>query len=138
MGESELDIPLEFDSMKSLDLYFGTGTAIVMDDKTCPVAMSRNLQMFYSRESCGWCTPCREGIPWIYELLNSIETGEGRPGDIDLIIDQAKYIGPGTYCAFAMGAVQPLESAIDKFREDFEEHIRLRRCPYTRGNILKS
>ncbi|MHB9037173.1 MAG: NADH-quinone oxidoreductase subunit NuoF [Armatimonadota bacterium] len=130
MDESQLDIPLEFEPMKELGLFFGTGTAIVLDNKTCPVGITRNLMKFYARESCGWCTPCREGLPWIEELLHSIETGQGKPSDIDLILDQAKFIGPNTFCAFAMGAVQPLESAIDKFREDFEEHIKLGQCPW--------
>lgn len=130
MIEEHLDLPLDFDSLKEAGLFLGTGTAIILDDKTCPVAMCRNLEMFYARESCGWCTPCREGLPWIEKILASIESGDGQPGDIDLLIDQAKFIGPNTYCAFAMGAVQPLESAIERFREDFEEHIRLGRCPY--------
>jgi len=130
MDTSELDIPLEFDTMKSLGLFFGTGTAIVLDDKTCPVGISRNLQMFYARESCGWCTPCREGLPWVESILHSIEMGTGQPGDIELLLDQAKYIGPNTYCAFAMGAVQPLISAINKFREDFDNHINEGKCPY--------
>jgi NADH-quinone oxidoreductase subunit F len=135
MGEDVLDLPLDFDTLKEHKLFLGTGTAIVLDDKTCPVAMNRNLQMFYARESCGWCTPCREGIPWMYKLLADIENGGGQPGDIDLLMDQCKFIGPNTYCAFAMGAVQPLESGIELFREDFEEHIRLGKCRYGESKV---
>lgn len=130
MGEDKLDVPLDFTSMKALGLFFGTGTAIVLDDKTCPVGISRNLQMFYARESCGWCTPCREGLPWLEWILQRIETGSGKPGDIELLLDQAKFIGPYTYCALATGAVQPLITAIGLFRDDFEEHIRLGKCTY--------
>lgn len=130
MDESVMDLPLDFETLKEHGMFFGTGNAIVLDDKTCPVALSHNLQMFYARESCGWCTPCREGLPWIEQILDSLEGGEGKPGDIEMLLDMASYIGPNTYCAFALGAVQPLASAIKLFRKDFEEHIRLGKCPY--------
>lgn len=130
MGPDQLDIPLDFDSMKEINAYLGTGTAIILDDKTCPVAACRNLELFYARESCGWCTPCREGLPWVEKMLRDIEAGHGQDGDVDLLRDQCKFIGPNTYCALAMGAVLPLESAIELFREDFDEHIRLKACPY--------
>lgn len=130
MDESELDIPLDFETLKEKKMFLGTGTAIVLDDKTCPVDVCRNLERFYARESCGWCTPCREGLPWLENILDDIESGRGEPGDIELLLDQSKRLGPGTYCALALGAVQPLMSAIGKFRSEFEEHIRLKRCPY--------
>lgn len=130
MGPGMLDVPLDFDTLKEHGMLLGTGTAIVLDDKTCPVGLSRNLQMFYARESCGWCTPCREGIPWLERILEAMEHGEGQPGDVDLLLDQARSIGPNTFCAFAMGAVQPLISAITLFRNEFEEHIKLGKCPY--------
>jgi len=127
---SQLDIPLDFESMKEIHQFLGTGMAIVLDDKTCPVAMCRNMEMFFARESCGWCTPCREGLPWIEGLLEDIEQGRGQAGDVDLLLDQAKFIGPHTYCALALGAVTPLISAIEKFRDDFDAHISEKRCPY--------
>lgn len=130
MGIEEYDIPLDFSTLKDRGVFLGTGTAIVLDDKTCPVGISRNLQMFYARESCGWCTPCREGIPWLEKLLEAMEQGDGRPGDTDLMLDLAQYLGPNSFCAFALGAIQPLVSAITKFRADFEEHISLGKCPY--------
>jgi NADH-quinone oxidoreductase subunit F len=131
MDSSQLDIPLDFDTLKPLGLALGTGTAIVMDDKTCPVAMCRNLEMFYARESCGWCTPCREGLPWVEGILQDIEHGRGQQGDVDiLLLEQGRYLGPNTYCALATGAMFPLISAIEKFRDDFDDHIRLGRCPY--------
>jgi NADH-quinone oxidoreductase subunit F len=130
MGPDLMDVPLGFTSLKERGLFFGTGTAIVLDDRTCPVALCRNLAMFYARESCGWCTPCREGLPWVEKQLRDIEAGKGREGDIDFLLHQAKYLGPNTYCALATGAMFPLESAIEMFREDFDEHIRQKKCPY--------
>lgn len=130
MDSGMIDVPLDFDTLKEYGMFMGTGTVIVLDDKTCPVAMCRNLEMFYARESCGWCTPCREGLPWVEKLLLAIEQGDGVEGDIELLTDQAKYMGPNTYCAFALGAVQPLLSGIDMFREDFDNHIHYHRCPF--------
>jgi len=130
LDSTRLDYPLDFSSLKEIDAYLGTGTAIVLDDKTCPVAVSRNLAMFYARESCGWCTPCREGLPWQEKILNDVENGRGEPGDIDLLLSNAKMLGPNTYCALATGACFPLESAVELFREDFEQHIKQKACPY--------
>jgi NADH-quinone oxidoreductase subunit F len=130
MGEDLLDTPLEFESLKEIGHFFGTGTAIILDDKTCPVGMCHNYQTFFARESCGWCTPCREGLPWLEKLLQNMEQGQGRMEDIDLLMQQAKLIGPNTYCALALGAVQPVISGIQLFRSDFEEHVRTKKCPY--------
>lgn len=130
MDESLLDTPLDFDTLKGMNLALGTGTAIIVDDKACPVGLLANLAMFYARESCGWCTPCREGLPWVERLLSAIERGEGRADDVDLILDQIRFIGPNTYCALAMGAMFPIETGIEMFREDLEEHISRRCCTY--------
>ncbi len=109
----------------------GTGTMIVLDDRTCPVGFVHNMEVFFARESCGWCTPCREGLPWIEKMLRAIENGQGEMGDIDILAQQCTLLGPGnTYCALAPGAVEPLQSAIKYFRDDFEKHIREKKCPY--------
>lgn len=131
MDESHMDIPLDFDSLKEHGLFLGTGTAIVIDDRACPVGLLANLAMFYARESCGWCTPCREGLPWVQKLLDAIETGHAEPGDYDLLLDLIRNIGPNTYCALATGAMFPIESGLEMFREDFEEHIRECACSHT-------
>ncbi len=130
LTDEEYDVPLEFSSLSEIGKFFGTGTVIVLDDKTCPVFATLNLMKFYSRESCGWCTPCREGIPWIENLLKDIENGRGKKGDLELIKEQAAFIGPNAFCAFAMGAMLPLKSAIEKFEEDFIEHIESGFCKY--------
>ena len=93
--------------------------------------MSVNLQTFFARESCGWCTPCRDGLPWIEQLLQSIEDGEGQLSDLELLTKHTKFLGPGlTFCALAPGAMEPLQSALKYFREDFERHITEQRCPW--------
>jgi NADH-quinone oxidoreductase subunit F len=126
-----LDIPMDFDSVMKAGSRLGTGTMIVLDDKTCPVGFVHNLIKFFARESCGWCTPCRDGLPWLEKILRSMEEGTGESGDIGILEQHCKLLGPGnTYCALAPGAVEPLQSAIKYFREDFEKHIREKRCPW--------
>jgi NADH-quinone oxidoreductase subunit F len=125
------DVKMDFDSVMKAGSRLGTGTMIVLDDKTCPVGFAHNLIEFFARESCGWCTPCREGLPWIEKMLHAIENGQGELEDIDILAQQCKLLGPGnTYCALAPGAVEPLQSAIKYFREDFERHIREKKCPW--------
>jgi NADH-quinone oxidoreductase subunit F len=126
-----LDVKMDFDSVMKAGSRLGTGTMIVLDDRTCPVGFVLNLITFFARESCGWCTPCREGLPWIRNLLAAIENGRGEPGDIDVLAEQCRLLGPGTtFCALAPGAVEPLQSALKFFREDFERHIKEKRCPW--------
>ena len=127
----QLDVPLDFGSCERAGSRLGTGTLIVLDDGTCPVGMVHNLERFFAQESCGWCTPCREGLPWVARILGAIERGEGREGDLDLLESHCGYLGPGnTFCALAPGAVEPLQSALKHFREDFERHIESGRCPW--------
>ncbi len=129
--EEHLDIPMDFGSIQKAGSRMGTGTIIVLDDKNCPVGISLNLQRFFARESCGWCTPCRDGLPWIEGLLASIEEGKGQPGDLDLLDQHTRFLGPGmTFCALAPGAMEPLQSALKYFRGDFERHISDKACPW--------
>jgi NADH-quinone oxidoreductase subunit F len=129
--EEHLDVKMDYGSVQKAGSRLGTGTMIVLDDQTCPVGMTHNLEQFFAQESCGWCTPCREGLPWTAQLLHAIEEGQGQPGDLDRLALHAKFLGPGhTFCALAPGAVEPLQSALKYFREDFERHIRERRCPW--------
>ena len=126
-----LDVPMDFDSCMKAGSRLGTGTLIVLDDRTCPVGMVHNLTRFFARESCGWCTPCREGLPWLERVLGSLEAGDGRDGDLDILESHTRLLGPGhTYCALAPGAMEPLQSALKCFREDFERHIREGTCPW--------
>lgn len=132
-----LDTPMDFTSIQKAGSRLGTGTMIVMDDQTCPVGMVHNLIKFFAQESCGWCTPCREGLPWVERILHAIEQGKGEMEDLELLSAHAYNLRPGnTFCALAPGAVEPLQSALKYFREDFERHIKDRRCDYRkfRGN----
>jgi len=137
--EKHLDVKMDFASVQAAGSRLGTGTMIILDDRTCPVGMVANLERFFARESCGWCTPCREGLPWAAKLLAALERGEGRPGDLDRLEELCRGLAPGhTYCALAPGAVEPLQSALKYFREDFERHISEKHCPWeavSRGGI---
>jgi NADH-quinone oxidoreductase subunit F len=129
--EDHLDVPMDFESVQKAGSRMGTGTMVVLDDKTCPVGMVHNLEMFFARESCGWCTPCREGLPWVEKLLRAIEQGEGKSEDLTILEQHIHLLGPGhTFCALAPGAMEPLASALKYFKKDFEEHIRSQRCPF--------
>ena len=126
-----LDLPMDFDSLQSVASRMGTGTMIVLDDQTCPVGMTLNLEQFFAQESCGWCTPCWGGLRWIVRLLQALEDGEGRPEDLDRLAEHTGLLAPGhTFCALAPGAAEPLQSALKYFRDDFERHIREKRCPW--------
>ena len=129
--EEHLDVRMDYESVQKRGSRMGTGQMIILDDKTCPVGMVLNLERFFARESCGWCTPCREGLPWIAKILHAIELGEGQPKDLEILEQQAGLLGPGnTFCALAPGAVEPLQSALKFYREDFERHIKEKKCPW--------
>ncbi len=131
MTHEHLDTPMDFDGPTQVGSRLGTGTMIVMDDRTCPVAMCANLMQFFGQESCGWCTPCRDGLPWTAKLLQAIDDGHGKMEDLDRLELHSRFLGPGnTFCALAPGAVEPLQSALKHYRADFERHITERRCPW--------
>ncbi|MGR9046002.1 MAG: NADH-quinone oxidoreductase subunit NuoF [Gammaproteobacteria bacterium] len=119
-----LDVAMDYDAVAKAGSRMGTGTIIVLDDKTCPVQMVLNLERFFARESCGWCTPCRDGLPWTVTLLQDIIEGRGRPEDLDTLAELTGMMGIGnTFCALAPGAMEPLQSALKYFREDFERYL---------------
>ncbi len=129
--EEHLDLPMDFETMQNAGSRLGTGTVIVLDDKTCPVGMLENMMHFFAQESCGWCTPCREGLPWVKKILHAIETGEGKQDDIEQLERHARFLGPGhTFCALAPGAAEPLGSGLQYFRDDFQKHIDQKGCPW--------
>ncbi|HEY7165398.1 MAG TPA: NADH-quinone oxidoreductase subunit NuoF [Candidatus Binatia bacterium] len=129
LTEEHLDVPMDYGSVEKAGSRLGTGTMIILDDKTCPVGMVQNLEKFFGQESCGWCTPCRDGLPWTAKTLQAIDDGRGEPRDLDRLALHARLLRPGhTFCALAPGAAEPLQSALKYFREDFERHIREKRC----------
>jgi len=136
LTEEHLDVPMDFDSLPKVGSRMGTGTMIVLDDATCPVGFMHNIEQFFAQESCGWCTPCRDGLPWVSLILESLEAGRGTPADLDLLSLHTRFLGPGkTYCALAPGAMDPLESALKYFRQDFERHIRQGLCPWKKKTV---
>jgi len=132
MLEEHLDVPMDFDSVEKVGSRLGTGTMIVMDDRTCPVGMQLSMQRFFARESCGWCTPCREGLAWVAGTLAALEAGQGESGDMEILDFHARILKPGhTFCALAPGAAMPLAGAMKYFRDDFQRHIDRRCCPWS-------
>jgi len=132
--EAHLDIPMDFDEIKKAGSRLGTATLIVLDDRTCPVGMLWNIEQFFAQESCGWCTPCWSGLSWVEQILGAMERGEGEEGDLEVLRQQTKFMAPGnTFCALAPGAMEPLASGLIYFQEDFERHIREKRCPWKNG-----
>lgn len=126
-----LDVAMDFTEVQKAGSRMGTGTMIVLDDKTCPVGMVWNLEHFFAQESCGWCTPCWSGLGWAERLLLALEEGAGQPGDLEQLDRIARFCAPGnTFCALAPGAAEPLQSSLKYFRDDFERHIREKRCPW--------
>jgi NADH-quinone oxidoreductase subunit F len=108
---------------------------MVLDDKTCPIGCMHNLTKFFAHESCGWCTPCRDGLPWAEHIFRKLEAGEGNMKDIDLLKEMTGYMGPGnTFCALAPGAAEPIQSGLKYFMDEFVEHVN-HGCKYTTPGI---
>jgi NADH-quinone oxidoreductase subunit F len=129
--EDKLDLALDYSTMAQAKTFMGTGTMIVLDNKTCPVGMMLNLERFFKQESCGFCTPCRDGLNWISEILCAIERGEGQPQDRDILLEHGILLKPGsTFCPLAPGASMPLLSGLQLFADEFAHHFALKRCPY--------
>ncbi len=119
-----LDLPMDFENIAKAGSRLGTALAMAVDNEINMVSLTRNLEEFFARESCGWCTPCRDGLPWSVRILKALEHGEGRPGDIETLEQLCRFLGPGkTFCAHAPGAVEPLQSALKYFRHEFEAGI---------------
>ena len=124
----EIDIPASFDAIANAGSLLGSAGIIVMDETTCMVWAAQNLLHFYKHESCGKCTPCREGCDWLYRLLTKIESGDGQPKDLDLLLSIGDNIVGKTLCAFGDAAATPVLSTIKLFRAEYEAHIREGRC----------
>jgi NADH-quinone oxidoreductase subunit F len=124
-----LDTPMDFDSVAAVGSLLGTKAMIVLDDTDCVVEATRRFTQFYAHESCGKCTNCREGTWWASRILGRLEGGRGRTEDIDLVNQVASNMLFRSFCALADGAASPVNSSIKFFREEYEEHVRLGRCP---------
>ncbi len=120
-----LDLPMIPADVAKAGSRLGTSLIMVLDDKTCPVGTVRNLIKFFAHESCGWCTPCRDGLPWVEHILNKMEEGTGEMKDIEILKEMCGYMGPGnTFCALAPGAAEPLQSSLKYFMDEYESHVK--------------
>ncbi len=120
-GKSEIDVPMGVDTYRALGTMLGTCCAIVMDDSVNMVEACRNLMRFYKHESCGQCTPCREGCGWLVDVLDGLCTGRGKVEDVHLLVDIANNMMGNTICAFADGTAMPMLGFVQKFRDEFIE-----------------
>jgi len=130
-GKSVLDVPLGVDTFRGLGTMLGTCCATVLAEGTCPVAAMHNLMQFYRHESCGQCTPCREGSAWLFRTVEKILDGGATMADLDMLHDIANGIMGNTICAFGEGTAMPALGFLKKFRKDFEAYVRGER---TRGD----
>ena len=124
----EIDVAMDFDSIAKAGSMLGSAATIVMDDSTCMVWMAQRLSYFYKHESCGKCSPCREGTGWMLRLLERIEAGEAQMSDLDLLLKVTDSISGKTVCPFGDAAIAPPQSTLAKFRAEFEYHVREKRC----------
>jgi NADH-quinone oxidoreductase subunit F len=130
---NQLDTPASFDAIQKAGSLLGSAGLIVLDDSVCMVWLAMNLLHFYRHESCGKCTPCREGCDWLYKLLLRIERGEGQAKDLDLLFGVSNNIIGKTLCAFGDAAATPVLSTMKLFRDEYEAHVREGRCTLPAG-----
>ena len=127
-AEAALAVDMDYDSLAKAGSALGSGGVIVMDDTTCMVKALMRISRFYYAESCGQCTPCREGCGWMWRVLSRIENGQGEPKDLDLLLAAAGQIEGRTICAFGDAAAWPVQSFLKYFRDEFEYHIEHKHC----------
>jgi len=127
---ADVDTPLDFDSMAALKTFLGSGAVIVIDDRTCMVQLGLRVAQFYMHESCGKCTPCREGTRWMVQILEKLEEGRAEQEELDLLLSVCDRILGKCLCPLGDAAAMPVASYVDKFREDFQRHIDEGACPF--------
>jgi NADH-quinone oxidoreductase subunit F len=133
----QVDTPLAFEAMRAAGSSVGSGAIIVIDDRACMVQLGLRVAQFYMHESCGKCTPCREGTRWMVQLLHKIEDGDAEEDELDLLLDVCDRILGHCLCPLGDAAAMPIASYVDKFRDEFREHIRAGRCPYDGESSLE-
>jgi NADH-quinone oxidoreductase subunit F len=127
-AEVIMETSMDYDSISKAGSMLGSGAVIVMDDTTCMVKALERISQFYFAESCGQCTPCREGTGWMYRVIKRIEDGKGTQGDLDKLDDVASKIEGRTICAFGDAAAWPVRSFVREFRDEFQYHIDHKCC----------
>jgi NADH-quinone oxidoreductase subunit F len=123
-AEAIIGCTMDYDALQAAGSSFGTGAVMVMDETTCMVSVLRRISRFYMAESCGQCTPCREGTGWLYRMLTRIVEGQGEMGDLDKLVDVANKIEGHTICALGDAAAWPVQSFLKHFRHEFEYMIK--------------
>ena len=127
-GAAMMDAVMDYDGVAAVGSMLGSGAVIVMDDTTCMVRTLQRISRFYFSESCGKCTPCREGTGWLWRMVTRIENGEGRIEDLDRLDDVAAKIEGRTVCALGDAAAMPVRSFVKHFRDEFAYHVEHKRC----------
>ncbi|MBA2536830.1 MAG: NADH-quinone oxidoreductase subunit NuoF [Actinobacteria bacterium] len=130
LAANEVDAPLDFDSMANLGTFLGSGAVIVIDDRACMVQLGLRVAQFYMHESCGKCTPCREGTRWMVQILKKLEEGRAEQGELDLLLNVCDRILGNCLCPLGDAAAMPVASYVAKFRDEYQRHIEEGGCPF--------
>ena len=134
----QIDIKMDFDTVAKAGSMLGSAAVIVMDDTTCMVRSVSRLAKFFNHESCGQCTPCREGTNWMELMLKRIEHGEGTERDSQVLLSICSHIGGNSLCALGDAAIGPVQSLVKNFQEEIDQHIRDRACPFPHRRYFES
>jgi NADH-quinone oxidoreductase subunit F len=127
-GEQMMELTMDYDTIAKAGSMLGSGAVVVLDDQQCMVKLLERMSYFYYEESCGQCTPCREGTGWLWRIIRRIENGEGRQEDLDLLLDVGSRIAGRTICALGDAAVMPVQGMLKHFRDEFQYHIDHKKC----------
>jgi NADH-quinone oxidoreductase subunit F len=127
-ASAALDSTLDYEAIFEAGSMLGSGAVIALNERTCIVQTAERLAAFYRHESCGKCIPCREGTDWMHKILHRIEHGQGRAEDLDLLLDICDNVAGKSFCPLGDAAVGPVHSSIERFRHEYEFHIREKRC----------
>ncbi|MEJ1384256.1 MAG: NADH-quinone oxidoreductase subunit NuoF [Candidatus Sedimenticola sp. (ex Thyasira tokunagai)] len=127
-GEQMMDLTMDYDAIQNAGSMLGSGAVIVLDDSNCMVKVLERMSYFYHEESCGQCTPCREGTGWLYRVVSRIENGQGMPEDLALLDDITTKIAGRTICALGDAAALPVQGMLKHYRDEFEYHIEHKKC----------
>src|SRR5439155_25701211 len=132
----QLDTPMDYDSIQAAGSFFGSAAIIVVDDRACMVQLGLRAEQFYMHESCGKCTPCREGTRWMVQLLRKIDAGEAEQTELDPLLDVCDRILGNCLCPLGDAAAMPVASYVAKFMDEFQRHLDEGGCPFGGSSSL--
>jgi NADH-quinone oxidoreductase subunit F len=138
MTADQVDTPLDSASVAEAGSMIGSGAVIVIDDRACMVQLGLRVAQFYMHESCGKCTPCREGTRWMVQILRKLEEGRAEQGELDLLLDVCDRILGKCLCPLGDAAAMPIASYVDRFRDEFQAHIDAAGCPFAGESSLEN